>query len=1271
MNKKRIFRALLSCLLIVSTLGSFCAVPVFAAGESFSVSNMKYPESLQLGKSFSLRGTVTSETNITKITVGVFLPGENEMKTGYVGEPNTKTFSIRTADPMVVFGALPAGEYEYRVIASNATETDCVVFSSPVTIFTTLSVEGAVYPSSVVEFSSFGVKGTVSSTNTLSKVTVGVYAPDGTFCTGGTASVSGSSYDLKKLDKDVVFGDLAVGSYFYRIIASDGEMQDYVLANVQFSVTDSFTFADFTPPENLLSGTDFLLEGKINSAYTFSSVTAGIYTAEGSEVQKKKLTVSGTSFDLAALSEHLDFSTLAVGDYTFRITASNSKVSGREIRCCPFTVVDSGIETMTLSGANYPTVLEKGASFSINGIISSTGNITSVTVAVYNATGGKVLGKTVSPGVEIYSVRGVDKDIKFGNLAVGSYVYRITATNPSSADKVLLNVSFQVAEAASLSYRDWKKFDPRWADVTFDGGYTLGNKGDLITALAMLAVQAGVRDADAGFTPAVLCTSLAINGALGSAGAVKWDKVPDVLDGFHLVDSDLRLTGDKASRLSALSSYMNHPTKKYAVLLLAGGSQWVACRQVTSSKLTMMDPAHDYTDWLGSYPLDSETRIAVFEVVEKVNTDLPVVGTGEYTKWTQSDDRWGSMKLGNSRVTMASSGCVVTSLAMLAVHYGLQDETTFNPATFLEALNGVEAFTAGGALYWNRVENVLTGLDYAGKIDLTGSASDKAALLGNLLAQGHAVVLNVNRTHWAALRAVKGTKVYIFDPASPDKQVLFDEYAASGVSQAVVYEVSGAESVPLPVKTTVLADSASVRLGLPVILRWQDVVGASGYRLHIYNAKGEEMLGNADAPFFATNEISYITDALPADRYTAVVETVCTVGEHTLTSRSDPFAFEVYASPVERIAVSNITHHSADLTWFAVEGAVGYRIYVDGVLIHTDVLTDTACSLYGLVAYTTYEIEIRALDENGEFARGTHPFTTLAGNGCGGLRIGDTVTVNGIVNTLADGSGHNLTVTDFETTLRYVDGAALNPFGFYYPDDNGTFYYANAVVVKGETSAKIILSDLGVLPDGYEIPDNNTFNANITLTPSISYQNGSEKLYLTLSVAHCTSLGKCALRITYNERLLNLTQAVAADGSILSDPIVLITSDTDGVAVVTVGNATLNDAEGALVTLVFTLLPDQKGSAVFDVEFSSIGAFSDGITYPRQDVSHEIGAVARDVDGDGRTSDADVLALMDAILNKKNLSEEAFSLADMDADGKLTNRDAVLLKRYLALFAEA
>lgn len=97
----------------------------------------------------------------------------------------------------------------------------------------------------------------------------------------------------------------------------------------------------------------------------------------------------------------------------------------------------------SISGQNTPGTLKQGENFSIYGTISSSTKLTYVSVGVYNASGSRQIGKTVSPGSTSYNINNLDSYIQFDQLTAGVYYYRITATN-SAGIELLVNNPFIV-----------------------------------------------------------------------------------------------------------------------------------------------------------------------------------------------------------------------------------------------------------------------------------------------------------------------------------------------------------------------------------------------------------------------------------------------------------------------------------------------------------------------------------------------------------------------------------------------------------------------------------------------------------------------------------------------------------------------------------------------------------------------------------------------------------------------------------------------------------
>jgi DNA gyrase inhibitor GyrI len=80
-------------------------------------------------KSFSLRGVITSSTKLTSVTVGVFKTDGTATAQVRTVSPNTTSFDIRSVDAYIKFGQLKAGDYIYKVIATNASGRKILIWT--------------------------------------------------------------------------------------------------------------------------------------------------------------------------------------------------------------------------------------------------------------------------------------------------------------------------------------------------------------------------------------------------------------------------------------------------------------------------------------------------------------------------------------------------------------------------------------------------------------------------------------------------------------------------------------------------------------------------------------------------------------------------------------------------------------------------------------------------------------------------------------------------------------------------------------------------------------------------------------------------------------------------------------------------------------------------------------------------------------------------------------------------------------------------------------
>jgi hypothetical protein len=100
--------------------------------------------------------------------------------------------------------------------------------------------------------------------------------------------------------------------------------------------------------------------------------------------------------------------------------------------------------SLSISGYNTPPATHTyGKCFGIYGTVTSGSKITSVNVGVFNSAGSRVTGVTQTPNSTSYSITSADPYVLFNKLSVGTYYYRIIATDVAGS-KTLVDVKFTV-----------------------------------------------------------------------------------------------------------------------------------------------------------------------------------------------------------------------------------------------------------------------------------------------------------------------------------------------------------------------------------------------------------------------------------------------------------------------------------------------------------------------------------------------------------------------------------------------------------------------------------------------------------------------------------------------------------------------------------------------------------------------------------------------------------------------------------------------------------
>ena len=423
---------------------------------------------IKVGNVVSIRGTVTSaSSNLKSVTVGVY-DSNNKLVTGKTVAPNAKTYNVRNLDAYVNFGNLKAGTYYYKVIASNAANTNVAVVNQKFTVSDgsttttdTLSMTGGVTIPNIKVGNVVSIRGTVTSASSnLKSVTVGVYDSNNKLVTGKTATPNAKTYNVRNLDAYVSFGDLKAGTYYYRVFATNATTTNFPVVEQKFTVSangsttasDTLSISGGTSVPNITEGTSVVVKGTVSSASSnITSVTVGVYSASGNLITGKTAKPNAKSYDLRKLDAYVNFNLLTPGSYLYRVTVSNGTKTQQLVNQAFQVKAKSGSaqskDKLTLSGGTTIPNIKVGKAVSIRGTVKSgTSNITSLTVGVFSSSGNLVTGKTVRPNAKSYDIHQVDAYVNFNLLSPDTYYYGVVATNSSYQNQIVSYQKFTVTK---------------------------------------------------------------------------------------------------------------------------------------------------------------------------------------------------------------------------------------------------------------------------------------------------------------------------------------------------------------------------------------------------------------------------------------------------------------------------------------------------------------------------------------------------------------------------------------------------------------------------------------------------------------------------------------------------------------------------------------------------------------------------------------------------------------------------------------------------------
>lgn len=151
----------------------------------------------------------------------------------------------------------------------------------------------------------------------------------------------------------------------------------------------------------------------------------------------------------------------------------------------------------------------------------------------------------------------------------------------------------------------------------------------------------------------------------------------------------------------------------------------------------------------------------------KAGTQAGGLSLPDKTAFLQKDKRWADERLGKTRDTMGSDGCLVTAAAMALGNLGFETD----PSDLNKRLTETDSFTKQGWLIWSGIEKVTDGRATARYYDSVSTDIIDGCMRDGFYPLARFILPN-GRSHWAMVVKRDRRGFHMRDPLQPHKTPL-------------------------------------------------------------------------------------------------------------------------------------------------------------------------------------------------------------------------------------------------------------------------------------------------------------------------------------------------------------------------------------------------------------------------------------------------------------------------------------------------------------------